>query len=305
MYNITFILVTYNGENYIENCIKSIYKFSKNAKIILIDNNSTDNTKIIVDTLKIFKKIYLENNLGFGKSNNIGIKEALKFKQDAIFLINQDVYFHSGDFNKFISISLESFKNNKYGIISPIHLQGNGVDYDFKFLDYISKKNTPNLLNDLSSNLIKDKVYKSKAVNAAAWLVSMECFNTIGVFDPIFPHYGEDSDFINRLHYHNLKIGVLPLLKIIHDRKQYNIDTQEKQIYSIKIWSLFFMKNINKSFFYLFLFYPIKLYFRIKRLKKGNTFTLITTFIKIYFYTLIKLPQIYKSRLKSKVLIVK
>ena len=52
-------------------------------------------------------------------------------------------------------------------------------------------------------------------VNAAAWLMSVECIKNIGGFDTsLFVHYGEDSNFCQRMKYHDFKIILNTLLII-------------------------------------------------------------------------------------------
>jgi GT2 family glycosyltransferase len=51
-------------------------------------------------------------------------------------------------------------------------------------------------------------------------LLSARCIEEIGGFDPLFPHYSEDSDYINRVLYRGFKIGIVPNTRIFHDRHQ-------------------------------------------------------------------------------------
>ena len=53
---------------------------------------------------------------------------------------------------------------------------------------------------------------------AAHWLVSREALLTVGGFSPAFRQYGEDDNFIDRLHWHGLSCGVVPEAKAVHDR---------------------------------------------------------------------------------------
>ena len=54
-------------------------------------------------------------------------------------------------------------------------------------------------------------------INAAAWLIHKKVFETVGGFDPIFHHYGEDNNYCQRVNFHNYKIGVVPEAHIFHD----------------------------------------------------------------------------------------
>ncbi len=72
---IDIIIVTYNNENTINNCLKSIDKYAKNVNVKIFDNASTDNTYQIIQKFKpknikklsTFKNI---TNIGFGKACN-------------------------------------------------------------------------------------------------------------------------------------------------------------------------------------------------------------------------------------------
>jgi len=86
------IYVTYNADiDLLRKSIKSIY--SQIHKIIIIDN--TPNKDINLEKIKndIIEIIYLENNLGIAKAQNIGIKKALENSYDYIMLSDQDTIY--------------------------------------------------------------------------------------------------------------------------------------------------------------------------------------------------------------------
>ena len=83
-----FVVVTYNSKNYITKCLDSIRLFESSSKIIVVDNYSQDNT---LDLVRQYKDIIIfENNenLGFGKANNIGIQHAMDSGAEYIYLLN-------------------------------------------------------------------------------------------------------------------------------------------------------------------------------------------------------------------------
>lgn len=87
---ISVIIVTYNSENYIVNCINSLfrYQFTFGFEIIIIDNNSTDKTLEVLKSLnENINLISNRSNLGFAFACNQGIK-ASKFEY--VFLLNPD-----------------------------------------------------------------------------------------------------------------------------------------------------------------------------------------------------------------------
>ena len=44
-----------------------------------------------------------------------------------------------------------------------------------------------------------ENYYEVDFVNAAAWLLSRECIDKVGLFDSLFFHYGEDVNYCQRL----------------------------------------------------------------------------------------------------------
>lgn len=91
---VSIVILTYNSEKYIEDCLRSVEEQTyKNIEVIVIDNNSEDNTIKIVRRIqgefkRGFKIILNNKNLGYSKGNNIGIKES---KGEYVVVLNPDV----------------------------------------------------------------------------------------------------------------------------------------------------------------------------------------------------------------------
>lgn len=213
---ITTIIVTYNSlkNGWISTCLDSLKKSSRLTDIIIVDNNSTDNTCSFI--LERYPEIFLissEENLGFGKGNNLGISEALKRGADFVFLLNQDTIVSENTIELLLQSAL---KNKDFAILSPIHFNYSGTDLEYYFNYFMRIKNTPYFLRDHILNT-KREIYETKFVNAAAWFISAGIFEEIGGFDPIFHHYGEDDNYCQRVLFHKYKIGIVPNCFINHD----------------------------------------------------------------------------------------
>ena len=88
---VDIILLNFNGYKDTIECIKSLERISyDNYKIVVVDNNSTDESenKIIefIKTKKNIVFIQTGENLGFSGGNNIGIKYSLENGADYICL---------------------------------------------------------------------------------------------------------------------------------------------------------------------------------------------------------------------------
>ena len=74
-YNITFIIVTWNNQDTIIECLDSIYKYCEKFKVVIVDNNSDDLTKKMIKDRKYknCKLIESKDNNGFAVGNNIAL----------------------------------------------------------------------------------------------------------------------------------------------------------------------------------------------------------------------------------------
>ena len=203
------IIVTYNGIKWINKCLKSVVSQSE---VLVVDNDSTD------DTIKFIKQNFpnviilpQSQNLGFGLANNIGINHALKNHADAVFLLNQDAFVQQNCIHNLIESHNE---NLDFGIISPIHLNGNGSRLDYSFQKVTSMLT---LISDLILRQNSEKIYEINFINAAAWFIPKQVLLTVGGFDPLFFLYGEDDNYCQRVLYHGYKIGIIPNATILHD----------------------------------------------------------------------------------------
>lgn len=213
--NVHVIISTYNGAEWIEKCINSVQQSSINIQINIVDNLSTDDTTAIIKSK--YPEVYLiENteNMGFGKANNAGIRKALADQADYVFLLNQDAWVEADTIEGLIKVHQQ---HPEYGILSPVHLNGAGTALDFNFSRYCSFERCPGLFSDIYLNTMQE-VYDIRFVNAALWLISRACLEEVGLFDPIFPVYVEDMDYVSRTKYKNYRIGLAPRFKGYHDR---------------------------------------------------------------------------------------
>lgn len=231
MSKIAVIIVTFNGENYIEKCLESVLKTDVDFKIFVVDNDSVDQTILLVSKINSIVIIKNNSNLGFGKANNIGIKQAISEGFDQFFLLNQDTTIESHTIS---TLSRALVENERFGILSPKHFVKNGCSLDDGFKKYYNR-----------AQVACKGLLKVDFVNAAAWMVSRRCFEKVGLFEPIFSHYGEDRNFCDRTKFHEFEIGILENAKIVHDRKI--VRNLKKDILQAKYLILCSLININLS----------------------------------------------------------
>jgi GT2 family glycosyltransferase len=242
------IVVTFNGANWIRKCLDSLLSSTIKTEVLIVDNCSTDDTlRIIEEEYPTIKIIENHANLGFGQANNLGFEVASKYDPEYFLLLNQDAWLEPDTLEKLIEAAK---KNQDHYILSPLHLNANGSDLDFNFIYHLAKDGETIIREKYSFNDSRELVDVT-FINAAIWLLPGDCIKQVGMFDPLFYHYGEDNDYASRVRYHGYKIGVIPQAVGFHGRAQqlfdYNQLSPGKKFLKRKIPYLITMMNINHS----------------------------------------------------------
>lgn len=224
------IIVTYKGHLWYERCFTSLRNSAYPVQMIVIDNASNDGTLEYIR--EHFPEIHLiesKENLGFGRANNMGMRYALDNDCDYVFLLNQDAWIEPNTIGELVRVAE---KYPEYGILSPLHVTKEKDRIEPNFISFISyyTSTSQSIINDLYFGQLKE-VYTNRYANAAGWLLPRKALEEIGGFCPLIYHYGEDDDYLNRLHYHNMKLGICPNARMVHDamvKSDFSISLNQK-----------------------------------------------------------------------------
>lgn len=179
---IAAIIVSYNGEKWIQACINSIIdNMYENLHIIMVDNNSQDNTVSIAEKHNAEITILRQKkNLGYGQGANTGIAYALSVHADYIFLLNQDIKLSK---TCIMNLVKNCENNDNISIATPFQLtyDGSKTDPGFEKLVQTSKW----FQHSLTGNKVSE-YYEIEALIGAAVFFRADLFEKIGYFDPLF-----------------------------------------------------------------------------------------------------------------------
>lgn len=209
-------VVTYKGRRWYDKCFSSLRKSTIPVQTIVVDNASNDGTEeYIKENYPEIHLIESQENLGFGRANNIAMRYALDHGCDYVFLLNQDAWVEPDTFEKLIEIHQ---RHPEYGLLGPVQVNAEKT----KVLDGVIQFliNPDNVNKQMFSDFVMgsiDEVYPVAEISAAAWLLPRNTLETVGGFDPIFMHYGEDWNYLSRVLYHELKVGLTPHVHVVHD----------------------------------------------------------------------------------------
>lgn len=224
--DLSVIIVSFNTKELVEQCLNSVFKFTKGIKfeVIVVDNASTDGSiELVKKKFPQVKLILNDLNLGFSKANNRGIKKA---KGKFIFLLNSDTYLLENSFYKLLN-NVRS--RSMLGVIAPQLLnvdrsfqQSAGyfphlpqIFYWMSFLDDL-----PGGAHLKPYHIDHDSFYREGHevdwVTGAALLISKKAINSAGLLDQRIFMYGEDVEWCFRIKKAGFKIYFSPITQIVH-----------------------------------------------------------------------------------------
>lgn len=216
---LSIIIITYNSEKYIKDCLNSILKTCSKIsyKTIVYDNNSNDRTKYIIESdFKWVKLIKSETNKGFAKGNN----EAAKMSnEEFILLLNHDTIL----LNPMENV-LNAFKNIKNAGALGIKMVDRNRNYirstgrfpkPFELIKfYLFNYNSKEFINGDFAN--PDKVKNVDWISGAFLLTTKKTWATVHGLDERYFMYVEDVDYCKKLKLIGLKTVFLPSSAFIH-----------------------------------------------------------------------------------------
>lgn len=216
---LSIIIVNFNGEPFLKNCIDSIKRNCQEIdfEIIIVDNNSTDkSTKLIENEFPEVVLIKNKKNIGFAAGNNVGVSFS---KGKYILLLNNDTVLLAN--LKPALVILE--KDSSIGLL--------GIKMLDKHKNYRQSAGyfpSPLRLLKLKSLMMHSQGFKdgnfkpTPEIIPIDWmegsfmLTRTEFWNELKGMDDSFFMYAEDIDFCKRLNSVNKKAVYLPELSYIH-----------------------------------------------------------------------------------------
>ena len=211
------ITINWNGLEDTLECLSSLEKINYSPyRIIVVDNGSENNQGDVIKEKYPFIEL-IENlkNEGFVNANNQGIEVALTQKAEYILLLNNDTTVK----NDFLYILIEHAEKNKdVGILSPkilyynsdtIWSMGGRINYLTGFSIMIGKRKKSKQYNE---------IIEPDFITGCAMLIKREVIEKIGLLDPIYFAYYEDTDYSYRARDAGYKIKVIPESIIRHKK---------------------------------------------------------------------------------------
>ena len=213
---LSIIIVNYNGQKFIKNCIDSIYKYCKSVdfEVIIVDNNSTDGSQEFIKLNYPQIRLLSEKvNLGFGKANNRGARIS---KGENILLLNNDTILTQD-----IEPIFRELEKNRVGVVG-IKMLNKHKKYKpsaGKFpkpLDLLKLSNLNYKREEFVLGSFIKKSYEVDWVSGSFMMIKKEVWDSVNGFDEDFFMYVEDVDLCKRISRIGEKIIFLTNMSYIH-----------------------------------------------------------------------------------------
>jgi len=274
-------LVNYNTKELTKQTIDSIitnFENNKSFEIIVVDNASTDGSKDMFCTLEKerenFKYIYNNENIGFGKANNLGFKYS---KGEYIYILNSDTLLHTKNVDRIIKEKFDRYNKRLAVLATKVQYEDGTLQPSVqKFSNLLAiilrllklgqfVRNNAILLRLIKLLPYKPTIVKSYLENfnkereegfiewasGCSLIFRREVYEQLGGFDDNFFMYTEDEEICYRVHQSGYRILYTPDILITHYEGKSNSNR--------KINEFLLKTKIESEFYYYRKHFPQKL----------------------------------------------
>ena len=230
MIDVSIIIVNFNTQQLTLNCLESVFRSltDYHFEVILIDNASRDDSvHVIGEQYPQVKLIANEDNLGFSKANNQGMRVA---EGRYVLLLNSDTVVQPNTFEVMTRFMDEHPEVGASGC--KVVLPDGSLDKacrrgfptpsaTFFYVSRLSKlfPKNPRINAYHREDLDPDEAYPIDCLIGAFMMVRREALEQVGMLDEDFFMYGEDVDWCYRIKQAGWVNYYYPKTKIVHYKR--------------------------------------------------------------------------------------
>lgn len=260
---VSFILLNWNGLQDTIECLESIKEITyPNYEVLVVDNGSEGNDVEVLrkkfgDYIQIIEN---DENYGFSEGNNIGIRFILKNSNpEYILLLNNDTVVDKEFLKELVTLAEEE---QKIGIVGP----------KIFYYNFNDRKDIINFAGaDLNLWNLKERRYgccevdkgqldeyrEVEKVEGSCMLLKRSLIENIGLLDPDYFTYWEETDYCFRARRAGFRLFYAPKAHVWHKiaASTGGPKSAHHLYYMTRNQFLFLKKNANKIQIFIFLLY--------------------------------------------------
>lgn len=244
--SVAVVVPNWNGADDLRSCLESLKTQSLVARIIVVDNGSSDNSIALLEKYADIEIILHEKNLGFAGGVNAGFRRAIKDGLKYVATLNNDAIADKNWLKHLVKV-LDS--QPETGIVTSKILTADGKRLDSTG-DYLTSWGLPypRGRGEKAINAYDDRVDVFGASGGAS-LYRVGMLQEIGLFDEDFFAYYEDVDLSFRAQLAGWKIRYAPEAIVYHKIGATSSKIKGFATYqTMKNQQLLLYKNLPKNF---------------------------------------------------------
>lgn len=248
---VAVVVLNYRGKNCLKDCLASLENLDFLEKeIIVVDNASRDGSLEEAERLfPHFVFVRHEENVGFAKGMNAGIRRALANGADYVWLFNNDAEADEKSLKFLVNVAE---KNPQAGLLSPVVTGKDGKRTWFAE----GRINPARMRTEhapANPRKLSEECYESEYLSGCALLVRKEVIKKIGFLDEDFFLYYEDADYSLRARQAGFTLLVVPAARVRHNEQ--STESYQKVYHLVYSGLVFFGKHatmVSRPYFWLY-----------------------------------------------------
>ncbi|HWA96037.1 MAG TPA: glycosyltransferase family 2 protein [Terracidiphilus sp.] len=223
--DVSIVIVNWNSAEYTRQCIASIRENTKatSHEIIVVDNASTDDSLVYLETIEGIQLIRSQQNIGFARANNVGVEAS---SGNILLFLNPDTELAGPAIDKMFEALqmsdcaalgcklLNTDRTLQTSCIQPFPTIWNQIT-DIEKLKLMFPHVRMWGIAPLFTE-VREYPVPVEALSGACIMIRSEVFQQVGQFSTDYFMYAEDIDLCYKIQQSGKKVGYIPDATIIH-----------------------------------------------------------------------------------------
>lgn len=296
MKKIVAVIVTYNRLELLQQAVESVRKQTTPVyKLLVVNNGSTDNTADWLAHQSDIKVEYLEKNMGASGGFYHGIKCAVSYGTEWIWVMDDDTICQCDTLHNLLK-GLDII-GDPIGFVGSRCIWTDGTPH---YMNVPSIK--PHFLNNKPFNLYDQfGLLLTESNSWVSLLVNTGAVKAVGLPYKEFYYWSDDLEYTQRITRAGY-LGFYSMESVVHHKTAINYcpdfyreKPENLWKYSYGFRNEFFLKKLNNGFLYYLAWLPIKVCYtsyKVFRIRKDNQRKFIATLINSAWNSLFFNPRI-------------